>query len=142
MRRLRAAALQLRMTLLLARVAASLRRRDTTATLLAFATRPSPWPSFEPRAGLRAVRRASRAVRANCLPQSIALTVALTRAGLDPELVLGCRRYDDKNWGAHAWVRVNEVVLDPIPSGAHQALARLDAGTGWNPMPVAETTQR
>jgi hypothetical protein len=142
MRRVRAAALLLRMTLLLARVAASLRRRDTTATLQRYAARPSQWPSFEPRAGLRAVRRASRAVRANCLPQSIALAVALTRTGHEPEVVLGCRRYDDRNWGAHAWVCVEGVVLDPIPSGAHEALARLNAGTGGNPVPVAETSQR
>jgi hypothetical protein len=78
---------------------------------------------------------------ANCLPQSIALTVALGRAGYAPTLILGCRRYDARNWGAHAWVSVAGEVLDPIPSGPHQALAHLDAGTGWTPMPVVETPQ-
>jgi hypothetical protein len=142
MRRVSAAVLQLRMTLLLAKVAASLRRRDTTATLRHFATRPSRWRAFEPMSGLRAVRRASRAVRAQCLSQSVALTIALKRAGYEPTLVLGCRRYEGGTWGAHAWVRLSdEEVLDPIPSGVHQALARLDAGTGYVPMPVAETCQ-
>jgi hypothetical protein len=141
MRRVRAAVLQLRMTWLLVRVVASLRRRDTTATLRQLAARPSRWRSFEPQSGLRAVRRSARAVPAKCLEQSVALTVALGRAGYEPTLVLGCRRYDDGNWGAHAWVRVEAAVLNPIPSGAHEALARLDAGTGWTPMPVAETIQ-
>jgi hypothetical protein len=82
-----------------------------------------------------AVRRFARVLRANCLSQSVALTVALDRAAQDPTLVLGCRRYADRNWGAHAWVEVGSTVLDALPSGEHAALAWLDARSQWDAAP-------
>jgi hypothetical protein len=48
-------------------------------------------------------------------------------------VVLGCRQYDDGRWGAHAWVIVDGEVLEPVPSGPHAELARLDAAGGWVP---------
>jgi hypothetical protein len=123
------------MTALLAATKRSLRRRDTTATLRLFAD-GAPWPSFDANDGLRAVRRASRLLGANCLSQSVALTVATTRAGKDPELILGCRRYGGGKWGAHAWIVLDAHVYDPIPSGEHQALASISAGTQWVPAPI------
>src|SRR5256885_17102751 len=100
---MRSVLLQLRITALLAATRRSLRRRDTTATLRQF-THGAPWPSFDADDGLRAVRRASRLMGANCLAQSVALTVACARAGSDPELILGCRRYGDAKWGRPAWI--------------------------------------
>jgi hypothetical protein len=124
------------MTALLAATKRSLRRRDTTATLRRF-TDASPWPSFDADDGLRAVRRAARALGANCLSQSVALTIACRRAGRDPELILGCRRYGDGTWGAHAWLVLDARRLDPLPSGEHQALASISAETQWIPTPIA-----
>jgi len=131
--------LHLRITALLAATKRSLRRRDTTATLQRLADSGS-WPSFDAGRSLRAVRRASRALGGNCLSQSVALTVAARRAGEDPELILGCRRYPDGVWGAHAWVVLNGRVYDPLPSGEHQALASISAGTRWIPTPIAQST--
>jgi transglutaminase superfamily protein len=132
---MRSVLLQLRITALLAATRRSLRRRDTTATLRRF-THGAPWPSFDADDGLRAVRRASRLIGANCLAQSVALTVACARAGSDPELILGCRRYGDAKWGAHAWIILGAQVYDPLPSGEHQALASISAGTQWVPAPI------
>ncbi len=93
-------------------------------------------------AGVLRHRRATRAAtsgarfRANCLAQSIALTVALERAEKQPVLVLGCRLYADRRWGAHAWVVDGDQVLDALPSGAHAPLAQLVADTQWVPGPV------
>lgn len=117
---------------MLARI--SLRRADTTTTLRRLTRRRASFARpFEPYDGLRAVRRAARVVGGNCLAQSVALTAALTRAGEDTTLVLGCRRYGSEEWGAHAWVRARNTTFDPRPSGAHQALAQLSAATEWVP---------
>jgi hypothetical protein len=132
---MRSVLLQLRITALLAATRRSLRRRDTTATLRLF-TPGAPWPSFDADDAMRAVRRASRLMAANCLAQSVALTVACTRAGGSPELILGCRRYGDGKWGAHAWIVLESRVYDPLPSGEHQALASISAGTQWVPAPI------
>lgn len=114
--------------------ARSLRSRDTTETLRRLCARPTgrsvPLPD-----ALYAVRRAGRLLGANCLTQSIALTAALARAGVNPKLVLGCRRYDAQNWGAHAWVIVGDEMFDPLPSGPHAALAELSAAGDWVPAP-------
>lgn len=80
---------------------------------------------------LIAVRRAGRVFGAECLPQAIALTCLLYRAGAAPELVLGCRRYGPTQWGAHAWVEVDGHALDPVEQPDHAALARLSATTKW-----------
>jgi hypothetical protein len=132
---MRSVLLQLRITVLLAATKRSLRRRDTTGTLRLLADQGS-WSPFDADDGLRAVRRAARVLGANCLAQSVALTVASTRAGLDPELILGCRRYGGGQWGAHAWITLGARVYDPLPSGEHQALASISAGTAWVPTPI------
>jgi hypothetical protein len=132
---MRSVLLQLRIMALLAATRRSLRRRDTTATLRLF-THGAPWPPFDANDGLRAVRRASRLMKANCLSQSVTLAVACTRAGAGPELILGCRRYGDGTWGAHAWIVLDACVYDPLPSGDHQALASISAGTEWVPAPI------
>jgi hypothetical protein len=80
---------------------------------------------------LRAVRRAGAVFRADCLPQAIALTALLHRDGATPELVLGCRRYGPNQWGAHAWVEVNGLTLDPVEQPHHAVLARLSAAKTW-----------
>ncbi|HVV38246.1 MAG TPA: lasso peptide biosynthesis B2 protein [Acidimicrobiales bacterium] len=113
----------------------SLRRHDTTATLRRMVP-GAPSNSFDADAAMRAVRRVSRLLGANCLTQSVALTVAAARAGLDPELILGCRRYGDNKWGAHAWMVLAGRTYDPLPSGEHQALATISAGTSWVPAPI------
>jgi hypothetical protein len=120
---------------LLAATKRSLRRRDTTATMRRLSD-GGPWVGFDANDALRAVRRAARILGANCLSQSIALAAACARNGLDPELILGCRRYGDGKWGAHAWVQLRGDVYDPLPSGEHQTLASISAGTGWVPAPI------
>lgn len=124
------------MAALLAATLVSLRRRDTTQTLRRLIDGAGAWPDFGPEIGLRAVRRSARVLRANCLAQSVALTVALDRAQKQPSLILGCRIYEDRRWGAHAWVVAGSDVLDALPSGAHQPLARLGADTRWVPAPI------
>jgi len=126
----------MRMTVLLVATVISLRRRDTTETLRRLVNRTRQWPEFPADSGMRAVRRPARLLGANCLAQSVALTVALDRAAQSPELILGCRRYESRQWGAHAWVILGAQVLDALPSGAHQPLARLNAETQWIPAPV------
>ena len=125
------------MAALLAAAVISLRRRDTTETLRRLTDRARPWPDFSAPHGMRALRRAARVLRANCLAQSVALTVALESAKTRPTLILGCRRYEDRSWGAHAWVIVGSEVLDALPSGAHTPLAQLRSDTSWVPAPVA-----
>ncbi|MEY2399472.1 MAG: Transglutaminase-like superfamily [Actinomycetota bacterium] len=99
------------------------------------------WPPFSGPEALRALRVPARALRANCLTQSVALTVAFERANQNPTLVLGCRRYENRKWGAHAWVIVGSDVFDAIPSGAHEPLARLTAETEWVPAPMPPKRQ-
>lgn len=132
---MRSAFLHFRITVLLAATQRSLRRQDTTATLRRYVP-GSPLPAFSADDAMRAVQRAARALGANCLAQSTTLAVACARGGLDPELILGCRRYADGKWGAHAWIVVNAQVYDPLPSGEHQALAKISAGTQWVPAPI------
>lgn len=134
--------LRLRALVLTRRARRYLARSTTTATL----TRLVGTAPARPREGvagidharaLAAVRAATRATAAPCLPQAVALTALLARHGETPALILGCRRYPDGRWGAHAWVECAGDVLDPVPSGAHAALARCDARGGWVPAPVA-----
>ena len=74
-------------------------------------------------------------LRARCLAQSVALAVLLQRAGRDASVVLGCRRYEDRRWGSHAWVVCGGEVLEPVMGEDHAELARYSAAQGW--MPVA-----
>lgn len=132
------ARLQLRMATLLVATRLSLRSRDTTATMRHFLRGAKQWREFSDDDALAALRLPARALRANCLAQSIALTVALERSGQQPTLVLGCRRYENREWGAHAWVVVGNRVLDALPSGPHEPLARLAAKNQWVPAPITE----
>ena len=112
-----------------------LNRRGVTPTLARLAS-GRVTAEVRPSDAMGALRRPARILGAPCLAQSVALTAALSRARQTPSLVLGCRRYDDGRWGAHAWVDVDGVTFDAIPSGEHQPLARLAADTGWIPAPV------
>jgi hypothetical protein len=125
--------LQLRTVLMVAMARAFLVRRGTTATLRWLAGRRPASGEVRPAAALRSVQRAGTVLGAKCLVQSVALTAVLQRAGQEPTLVLGCRQYDDRHWGAHAWVVVGGEVFEPVVGGPHQELARLEAGNGWVP---------
>jgi hypothetical protein len=63
----------------------------------------------------------------------VALTAVLEGAGRHPTLILGARREGGQSWTAHAWVVVDEQVLEPVRGEQHNALARLDATSGWVP---------
>ena len=132
---MRAAALEVRATALVLATRILLRRHSTTETLRRLAPTALHASDTPPSAALKAVQRAGGALRAPCLPQSVALTALLARAGQRPALVLGCRRYDDGNWGAHAWVVVDGQVLEPVAAEAHTELARLDSAHRWVPTP-------
>jgi len=75
--------------------------------------------------------RSLRVVGGECLPQAVALTALLSRAGSDPALVIGSRRYAQGVWGAHAWVEVGGVRLDVVPSEEHRELTRFRAASQW-----------
>ena len=68
-----------------------------------------------------------------CLPQAVALTALLERAGAEPVLVLGCHRRPDGGWDAHAWTRIDDRVFDPEPSGDYAELAWCRAEDNWVP---------
>jgi Transglutaminase-like superfamily len=85
----------------------------------------------DPHQATRAVQAFGNRVRAGCLPQSIALAAVLQRGGSEPTLVLGCRYYAPKAWGAHAWVEVAGERFDPVAQPDHAELARLKAANGW-----------
>ena len=82
-----------------------------------------------------AVRRASRVVGGACLPQAVALTALLDRAGLAPVLVLGSHLDAQRKWSAHAWVETDRLVLEPVITVDHEPLANLTAANGWTPSP-------
>ena len=82
---------------------------------------------------LKAVRRAHRIVGGACLPQAVALATLLQRQGHQPTLILGCRFSEQRTWTAHAWVELSGLVLEPIPTFEHTALAKLNEANGWEP---------
>jgi len=129
-------ATQLRALASLTRARLMLRHSDTTATLRRLASRGARGAAADPSQALSAVRRASRIVGGECLPQAVALTAMLQRAGHEPLLILGCRRTGNTGWSAHAWVRVNEMVLDPGMVTGFAPLASLSEKTEWVPSPV------
>ena len=108
-------------------------RRGTTATLRRLGPPPRAGGRVDTDAALLAVRRASRVAGGACLPQSVALAALLRRDGATPVLVVGCQRYENGTWGAHAWVRVNGAVLDPDPCGEHAELAWYRSEDDWQP---------
>jgi len=79
----------------------------------------------------RSVASASRLLRADCLPQAVALAVLLQRGGAEPTVVLGCRFYGPSRWGAHAWVEVDGKRFDPLAQEKHAELGRLTADECW-----------
>jgi hypothetical protein len=93
-------------------------------------------------AALGAVRRVGPRLGANCLPQSVALAALLQRHGDDPTLILGCRRYGDRDWGAHAWVEVGGRRLEPLVEPEHAELARLPAAQNWEISPAEAERHR
>jgi hypothetical protein len=125
--------LQGRAVALVAAARLLLKRHDTTSVLRRLAKRPARQRALDVEAALVAVQRAGRLAKATCLPQSIALAALLTKAGKAPELVLGCRRYEDRHWGAHAWLIADGVVLEPVPAGQHIELAQMSAENNWLP---------
>ena len=108
-----------------------LRRRDTTSALRRLARPGRRVRPVQPEAALSAVRRAGRMAHATCLPQSVALVALLERGGGAPVLVLGCRRYPNREWGAHAWVEADDRVWEPVIAAAHQELAQMDSAHAW-----------
>lgn len=127
--------LQARALLILALAQVLLRRQGTAAALRLLARRRRNPRSLEPPVAMRAVRRAGRLTRGACLSQAVALTALLTRAGEDPTLVLGCRRYREGVWGAHAWVDLDGEQLEPVASEEHQLLATCRPEHDWVPTP-------
>lgn len=110
-----------------------LKTRTTTAVLRLLAGR-RPFPPDQvpdPISVLAAVRRAGRLVGADCLPQSVALAATLRRHGVEPVLVLGCRRIAPQEWGAHAWVELDGARLEPLEAPEHTELARLTPAANW-----------
>jgi hypothetical protein len=127
----RAALLYVRAGLTVVAARVLLRRRDTTEVLRRLTGETQATEGADASRMLVAVRRTGRLCGANCLARSVALTVLLHRAGERPALVLGCRRYDDGRWGAHAWVDANGRKFELVPAGAHEELAQLDAAHDW-----------
>jgi hypothetical protein len=107
-------------------------RRGTAETLRRLAPRRSA-PAVDPELALTAVRRARKVVGGACLPQAVALAALVHRGDAEPVLVVGCQRYPNRTWGAHAWVRVDGQVLDPDPCGEHADLAWYPARNAWQP---------
>lgn len=91
---------------------------------------------MDPELVVAAIQRAGHWVRADCLPQSVALAAVLCRGGASPTLVLGCRRDGPGDWGAHAWVELDGKRLEPVPAPEHAELARLSQAQGWKITPV------
>jgi hypothetical protein len=127
-------ALQLRAALFVVAAAALVRARGTTKALRVLARERRRAQPIDVELSMRAVQRAGTKLRAQCLVQSVALTALLSRGGRAPALVLGCHRYEDRQWGSHAWVDCDGTTLEPVPAGPHAELARCAAAQGWVPV--------
>lgn len=91
---------------------------------------------LDPDLAAQSVAAASGWLRANCLPQAIALAALLQRNGKSPAVVIGCRLYGPGRWGAHAWVEADGKRFDTLDEHAeHTELARLTASSRWQPRP-------
>lgn len=90
---------------------------------------------LDPYMAARSVAAASRLLRADCLPQAVALAALLQRAGTAPSVVLGCRFYGPSRWGAHAWVEADGERFDSLANEEHAELARLTAAGRWEVRP-------
>lgn len=110
-------------------------RAPAVLNLLA-GSRPRRARGLDPDMAARSVAAASRLVRADCLPQAIALAALLQRDGRSPAVVLGCRFYGPSRWGAHAWVETDGKRFDTLAEHAeHTELARLTASSRWQARP-------
>ena len=107
--------------------------RGIEPTLRRLARPGAGWGSTAaPNDAVRAARRLHRFVgRGTCLEESAALAAVLARRGGTPDLIVGCRRYPDGTWGAHAWVVADGVRCDLVPAGEHAALTRYSLDSGW-----------
>lgn len=110
-------------------------RRGTTTEALRRLTRGGSRGDIDPLQALAAVQRASRIAGGACLPQAVALTALLERAGLAPVLILGSHLDAKRQWSAHAWVEAEGLVLEPVLTVEHEPLANLTAANGWSPSP-------
>lgn len=108
-----------------------LKLRTTTVLNLLAGSRPRRPREMDPDVAARAVAAASRLLRADCLPQAIALAALLQRGGQSPAVVLGCRFYGPNRWGAHAWVETEGKRFDSVEGAEHTELARLTASGRW-----------
>lgn len=91
------------------------------ATLTRAMTRIGPGGSgavITPEACAAAIRRAARIWPAGCLPQAIAASCLLRRAGLTPRLTLGVSQTDAR-FDAHAWLECNGVVVTGAATDRH-----------------------
>lgn len=112
-------------------------RTATVLSLLAGRGQPPRRRDLDPYMAARSVAAAGRLLRADCLPQAVALAALLQRAGTSPSVVLGCRFYGPSRWGAHAWVESGGERFDQLASEDHAELARLSAASRWQTRPRA-----
>ena len=103
----------------------------TVLSLLAGRARAHVRPGFDADMAARCVAWAARRLRADCLPQAVALAALLQRGGATPTVVLGCRLYGPSSWGAHAWVELDGRRFDTMVDAEHAELGRLTAAEGW-----------
>lgn len=110
-----------------------LSRLRTTAVLTALAgpDRSRLRVRLDPDQAAASVATAARILRAECLPQAVALAALLQRGGASPTVVLGCRFYGENSWGAHAWVEAGGRRFDPLSGHEHAELGRLSAAGRW-----------
>jgi hypothetical protein len=116
-----------------------LRRHTTTDSLRRLARGNGSARRLDPLDALTAVRRAARIAGGACLAQAVALTALLQRAGHEPTLVLGSHRDAKREWSAHAWVEVDQLLLEPVITVEHASLAKLKAANGWTPSPPMQS---
>ncbi|MEY2569750.1 MAG: Transglutaminase-like superfamily [Acidimicrobiaceae bacterium] len=129
--------LQVRAALLVLAAVLLLRWRGTTRTLQRLARPGRVRHPAPPAPALRAVQRAGGRLHVPCLAQSVALAALLVRDGREPSVVLGVHRYEDRQWGSHAWVECDGIVLEPVLAGPHAELARCAAAQAWVPAQAA-----
>ena len=111
-------------------------RTTTVLRVLAGSRGFRPGARIDASAAAASVAAAARLLRADCLPQAVALASLLQRCGGAPTVVLGCRLYAPSRWGAHAWVEVAGERFDSLGDETHTELARLSGASGWKVGPA------
>ena len=109
--------------------------RTTTVLALLAGRRSGPGRGVDANLAARSVAAAGRLLRADCLPQAVALAALLQRGGSAPAVILGCRFYGPSRWGAHAWVEADGRSYDLLAGEEHTELARLTAADRWEVRP-------